>query len=94
MTERNLYDTVHRMTTMNEKLQIIYMQVRILRLASEEWNQPIETVAKLFAKQNVFSYIEHCFELFHLQGDDAILEEITAYLGKKGDLKVDSTINR
>lgn len=72
---------------MSEKQQIIYMQTRILRLASEEWSQPVEAVAKLFQKQNVFPYIEHCFELFHLQGDDAILDDIVTYLEKRGEHK-------
>lgn len=69
---------------MNKKQQIIYMQTRILRLASEEWNQPVEAVTKLFHKQGVFPYIELCFDLFHLQGDDAVLDDIAAYLKKEG----------
>lgn len=73
------------MTAMRKKQQIIYMQTRILRLASEEWNKPIETVTKLFAEHDVLLYIEHCFDMFHLEGDDAILEDITAYLDKKGN---------
>lgn len=73
------------MTSMSEKEQIIYMQTRILRLASEEWNKPIETVTKLFAEHGVLPYIEHCFDMFHLEGDDAILKDIEAYLDKRGD---------
>lgn len=68
---------------MSEKQQIIYMQTRLLRLASEEWNKPIETIAKLFAEHDVLSYIEHYFDIFHLEGDDAILEDIASYLDKK-----------
>lgn len=72
------------MTVMSEKQQIIYMQTRILRLASEEWNKPIEAVTKLFTEHDVLLYIERCFDMFHLEGDDAILEDITAYLDKRG----------
>ncbi|MCD8054815.1 MAG: DUF3791 domain-containing protein [Lachnospiraceae bacterium] len=65
---------------MGEKQQILYMQTRLLRRASEEWNLPMQTVATLFARFDVFSYIEKEFGLFHVEGDDAVLEEITAYL--------------
>lgn len=79
---------------MGEKQQIIYMQTRILRLASEEWNKPIETVTKLFAEHGVLHYIERCFDSFHLQGDDAILEDIVSYLDKKGGLGIDTELDR
>lgn len=77
---------------MSEKQQIIYMQTRIMRLASEEWNKPIETIAELFANHGVLSYIEHCFDIFHLEGDEAILEDVTSYLNKRG-MKIDAKID-
>lgn len=70
---------------MNEKEQIIYMQARIIRLASEDWNKPTETIAALFAEQDVFNYIEHCFDIFHLEGDEAVWEDVKQYLVKKGE---------
>ena len=68
---------------MNERQQIIYMQTRMIRLASEMWDMSIETIVKLFTKYNVLKYIEECFDLFHMEGDQAILEDITAYLKNK-----------
>lgn len=69
---------------MNERQQIIYMQTRIIRLASEEWNKPIEQITELFAKHNVLQYIEECFGIFHVEGDEAVLEDIELYLKNKG----------
>lgn len=69
---------------MNETQQIIYMQARIIRLASEKWNMPVEKIADLFAKHGVLQYIEQCFGIFHLEGDEAILEDVTSYLNKRG----------
>lgn len=69
---------------MSEKQQIIYMQARMIRLASEEWNRPIEMIAELFAKHKVLQYMEDCFGIFHVQGDEAILEDVAAYLKNKG----------
>lgn len=68
---------------MSERQQIIYMQVRIIRLASEEWNKPIEMIVELFARHNVLQYIEECFGIFHVEGDEAVLEDIITYLKNK-----------
>lgn len=72
---------------MGERQQIIYMQTRIMRLASETWNMPIKAVAELFSKFDVLRYIEDCFGIFHVEGDDAIFEDVTVYLKNKGGIK-------
>lgn len=69
---------------MNERQQIIYMQARLIRRASEEWDQSIEKVAELFARYGALQYIEECFGIFHVEGDEAILDDITKYLENKG----------
>ena len=69
---------------MSEKQQILYMQTRMIRNASEKWNRPIEIISELFEKYDVLQYIEECFELFHVEGDEAILEDVTEYLENKG----------
>lgn len=69
---------------MNERQQIIYMQTRIIRLASEKWNRPIEEIVVLFVKNNVLQYIEEYFGIFHVEGDEAVLEDVITYLKNKG----------
>ena len=69
---------------MSERQQIIYMQTRLIRLAAAEWNQTIGAVAELFTKYDVFQYIEECFGIFHVEGDAAVLDDITAYLKNRG----------
>ncbi len=64
---------------MSERQQIIYMQTRIMRLASERWNKPMVAISKLFTKYDVLRYIEECFDMFHAQGDEAILEDVGTY---------------
>lgn len=78
---------------MNERQQIIYMQARLMRLACEEWERPVEVVAGLFAKYDVFQYIEQCFGIFHVEGDEAIFEDIKLYLKNKG-MADDTEISR
>ena len=61
-------------TEMNKNLQITYMQARLIRLASEEWNLSIKTVAGIFAKNNVFQFIRECFGIFHVERNYAVLD--------------------
>ncbi len=65
----------------NKKQQSLYMKIRLVRLAARRWNTSIAEAANIFWKQGVFAYIESNFELFHIQGDDAVLDDILLFLG-------------
>ncbi|MBO7513160.1 MAG: DUF3791 domain-containing protein [Fibrobacter sp.] len=69
---------------MDEKSQIIYMQTRLVRLASEQWRRPYHEVVKLFKDKGVFRYIAKMWELFHIEGDFAVLDDVSQYLKAKG----------
>lgn len=69
---------------MNENQQIIYMQARLVRLASEEWNMSIKAVVSMFTEFKVLQFIRECFDIFHVEGDYAILDDIIGYLNNKG----------
>ena len=69
---------------MSEKAEIVFMQVRLLRLASEEWHLSIRQVNELFAQYNILKFIEDCYYEFHMEGDYAVLEEIRVLLKNKG----------
>lgn len=69
---------------MSEKSEITFMQTRLIRLASEEWHLPIEKIIDLFRKVDVLGYIEKGYGIFHCEGDEAVLEDITEFLKRKG----------
>lgn len=71
---------------MGERQQITYMQARIVRLASLLWEMPINDVAGVFMRGGALDYIERNFGLFHMEGDEAILTDVEAYLAHKGVL--------
>lgn len=69
---------------MSEKTEITFMQTRLIRLASEEWNMSVEKIVELFKKADVLGYIEKCYGIFHCEGDEVVLEDIAEFLeGKK-----------
>ena len=77
---------------MSEKTEITFMQTRLIRLASEEWHLPVEQISHLFKEADVLGYIEKCYGIFHCEGDEAVLEDITEFANnsdrifKQGDL--------
>lgn len=71
---------------MDEQTQILYMQVRLVQLASEKWNMSIKKVNKLFKNNNVYKYISELWGLFHVESDYAVLNDIKEYLTHKGAL--------
>lgn len=69
---------------MTEQSEIVFMQARLLRLASEEWHMSIPKVNSLFDKYDILKFIEDCYDVFHMEGDYAVFEEIKLVLKNKG----------
>lgn len=76
---------------MSGKSEIIFMQVRMLRLASEEWNISIPKAAALFDQHDILSFIEDCYDIFHMEGDRAVFDEIKTPLKNRG-VDVDAAV--
>lgn len=75
---------------MSEKAEITFMQTRLIRLASEEWHLSIDKIIELFKSVDVLGYIETGYGIFHCEGDEAVLEDITEFIERKG-IKVSIT---
>ena len=69
---------------MNEQQQILFMQVRILRIAAQRFNLSLKEAAQLFKKFDVLRYIREGFGIFHVEGDEAVFEDVQSYLKIKG----------
>lgn len=65
---------------MSDKIEITFMQTRLIRLASEEWHLPVEQIIRLFKEAD----IEKCYGIFHCEGDEAVLEDIKEFMKEKG----------
>lgn len=69
---------------MNEEQQILFMQIRLIRMTSEKLGLTLKQAAELFDKFKVLSFIRDCWGIFHIEGDNAVYEEIREYLISKG----------
>lgn len=70
---------------MRKETEITFMQTRLIRLASEEWQLPVEKVIHIFKKYDVLGYIEIGYGIFGCEGDEAVLDDITDFLKRKGE---------
>jgi hypothetical protein len=77
---------LYRELCMEEREQILYRQIRLIRLAAEWWNMNIGAVSTLFAEHTVLDYIEKEFGIFHTESDEAVFSNISEYLKRKGAL--------
>lgn len=68
---------------MGEREQIVYMQVRIVRMYAASHGLALARAARAFDDAGAFHYIADCWGLFHVEGDDAVLRDIESFLQAK-----------
>lgn len=61
-----------------------HMQVRLFRRCMQRWNLKIRECADIFDRFRIDQYIADAYEFFHVQGDEANIEEIEQFLHGKG----------
>ncbi len=69
---------------MTESQQILFMQIRILRMMAEKYSLSLKQAAEIFGQYNVLHFIREGFGIFHVEGDEAVFEEVKSYLQSKG----------
>ena len=69
---------------MSERMQMTFMQARLARMASRRWKLSIAETGRIFDQYRVFAHIEACYGLYHVEGDEAIWEDLQPYLRKMG----------
>ena len=70
--------------TFNQQDDIFLLQVRLFRLIQIKLNLDLKKCSEIFNKYKIYEYIETCYEFFHIQGDEANLNDILLYLKNKG----------
>ena len=71
------------MTAQKRKDDLFMLQVRLFRLAQQEWNLSASECDEIFQKYDINDYISTCYEEFHVQGDDVNLADIKNYVDKR-----------
>lgn len=63
-----------------QKEDLYQIQVRLFRFAQLKWDISAIKCSEIFNKYNIYSYIETCYEIYHVQGDEASLADIERYV--------------
>jgi hypothetical protein len=64
--------------------EVLYMEIRLVGAFSEKYKLTRAAVNEIFSKYKIWQYIESCYEVFHLNGDEYNLDDISDYLKGKG----------
>ena len=59
---------------------VVFLQVQISRLFMEKHNLTPQEFLLLNSKKDILGFLRDGYEIFHLMGDDGILEELDNYL--------------
>ena len=60
------------------------MQIRILRITATKLKLSLKQTSRLFKEFDVLKYIREGFGVFHVEGDEAIFEDVYECLKIKG----------
>ena len=69
---------------MGEDMQALFMQARIVRLANGRWGISLAEAARLLLESGALEYVREGFDYFHLEGDQAVLDDVEDYLLDRG----------
>ncbi len=60
------------------------MKIRLIRLHAEKTDGNIQKAASDLLRLGVLDYIDDNFELFHMQGDEAVYEDVCNFIKNNG----------
>ena len=66
--------------------EVIYMQVRVFREFLNRHKMRAVDAYQLFEKNDIWGYIESCYEVLHMSGDESVLSDIQRILKRNGAL--------
>jgi len=64
--------------------EVLYMQVRLFRMFRERTGLSSRAANRAFVDGGVWDFISGCYDVLHLSGDDAALEDVLARLDFAG----------
>lgn len=67
--------------------QVLYMQIRMFNKLRDRLNISIDECNKLYDKYEIDEFILKMFDLFHMSGDEYIINEIVKYIKYRGYVK-------
>ena len=64
--------------------EILYMEVRVFREFLKKYKMKAPEAYRLFEENDIWGYIESCYETLHMSGDEYVLADVQQILKKNG----------
>ncbi len=64
--------------------EILYMQMRLFHMFCDKYQMTARYANELFIKNKIWEYIDKCYDLLHLSGDEVAMDDIIHILNKNG----------
>ena len=62
---------------------LLRMQIRLFRKACKKWEISTKECEEIFTRYDVDDYITDLYEVFHVQSDEANMDDIEEYINNK-----------
>jgi len=66
--------------------EVLYMEARIFREFLNRFHMKPSEANSLFKTYGIWKYIESCYDVLHMSGDECVLDDIQQILKNKGAL--------
>lgn len=64
--------------------EILFMQMRLFRIYRDQAGISAQACNALFEAHGIWKFIADCYDYLHLEGDEAVLEDIRTKLAAEG----------
>ena len=64
--------------------EVLYMEVRVFRRFLNKYKIKAKDAYHIFEENDIWGYIEACYETLHMSGDDYVINDIQEILQSKG----------
>lgn len=64
--------------------EILYMEARVFMEFLKKFNMKAKEANQIFENYGIWKYIEDCYDLLHVSGDEYVLNDIVKILNNKG----------
>lgn len=64
--------------------EVLYMEVRIFREFLERFKIKAADAYALFERNDIWGYIESCYDVLHMNGDECVLNDVQRILSRNG----------
>ena len=64
--------------------EVLYMEIRVFREFIRRHGLKAVEAYHIFEKNDIWGYIESCYDVLHMGGDECVLEDIQKILDRNG----------